>query len=102
MVADHILADEHVNAACLFTKVDVGVRNLGIVRDRSLSAQFPIISEASINAHVPMGYVRRLIRRAVNLHPCAATVPDTRPLATVRSEERRVGKECRSRWSPYH
>ena len=20
----------------------------------------------------------------------------------VRSEERRVGKECRSRWSPYH
>ena len=23
-------------------------------------------------------------------------------LATSRSEERRVGKECRSRWSPYH
>src|SRR2546425_5706367 len=22
--------------------------------------------------------------------------------ADVRSEERRVGKECRSRWSPYH
>ena len=22
--------------------------------------------------------------------------------APVRSEERRVGKECRSRWSPYH
>ena len=21
---------------------------------------------------------------------------------TTRSEERRVGKECRSRWSPYH
>ena len=20
----------------------------------------------------------------------------------IRSEERRVGKECRSRWSPYH
>src|SRR5256884_4439558 len=43
--------------------------------------------------------------------------PDTRPLTGVqnptlgtpgirhgywRSEERRVGKECRSRWSPYH
>src|SRR5260370_27581445 len=25
--------------------------------------------------------------------------PSPRP---VRSEERRVGKECRSRWSPYH
>src|SRR2546430_4450313 len=23
-------------------------------------------------------------------------------LLTMRSEERRVGKECRSRWSPYH
>ena len=23
-------------------------------------------------------------------------------IAGVRSEERRVGKECRSRWSPYH
>ena len=28
-----------------------------------------------------------------------------KPVATTslcRSEERRVGKECRSRWSPYH
>src|SRR6266480_6790066 len=24
------------------------------------------------------------------------------PYRTERSEERRVGKECRSRWSPYH
>jgi len=24
------------------------------------------------------------------------------PSPTIRSEERRVGKECRSRWSPYH
>ena len=24
------------------------------------------------------------------------------PGAKSRSEERRVGKECRSRWSPYH
>ena len=23
-------------------------------------------------------------------------------LYQIRSEERRVGKECRSRWSPYH
>ena len=27
-------------------------------------------------------------------------LPDV--LLHVRSEERRVGKECRSRWSPYH
>src|SRR3712207_9201636 len=28
--------------------------------------------------------------------------PQPRVPAGVRSEERRVGKECRSRWSPYH
>ena len=29
-------------------------------------------------------------------------VTESRPHAHRRSEERRVGKECRSRWSPYH
>ena len=29
-------------------------------------------------------------------------VLDKNGLPTKRSEERRVGKECRSRWSPYH
>ena len=28
-------------------------------------------------------------------------IGDTR-LLVMRSEERRVGKECRARWSPYH
>ena len=28
--------------------------------------------------------------------------PLTDPAEEYRSEERRVGKECRSRWSPYH
>src|SRR5260370_15074993 len=27
---------------------------------------------------------------------------DARSRGAIRSEERRVGKECRSRWSPYH
>src|SRR3712207_6900858 len=34
-----------------------------------------------------------------------ARAPDAPPVDTelrARSEERRVGKECRSRWSPYH
>src|SRR5215203_6726998 len=30
------------------------------------------------------------------------TVKDVRYAVRARSEERRVGKECRSRWSPYH
>src|SRR5712671_4995863 len=33
-----------------------------------------------------------------NVHMPERTNPELR----TRSEERRVGKECRSRWSPYH
>ena len=36
---------------------------------------------------------------AVELEPYPASVLLARQ---NRSEERRVGKECRSRWSPYH
>ena len=32
----------------------------------------------------------------------AAIVPIYNMITQLRSEERRVGKECRSRWSPYH
>ena len=30
------------------------------------------------------------------------TIVDADTVQPTRSEERRVGKECRSRWSPYH
>ena len=46
------------------------------------------------------GYVApMIIQRALDI-----AVPDKnmRLLFSLRSEERRVGKECRSRWSPYH
>src|SRR2546427_9440897 len=39
---------------------------------------------------------RRSRARPPALPPARAAPPRT------RSEERRVGKECRSRWSPYH
>src|SRR6266849_1602847 len=32
----------------------------------------------------------------------ASLTPDYGEGVRARSEERRVGKECRSRWSPYH
>ena len=41
-----------------------------------------------------------------NTHTCPVCtgMPGSLPVLNkqVRSEERRVGKECRSRWSPYH
>ena len=42
---------------------------------------------ADINADFPQWYTDVVIKTG---------------LADYRSEERRVGKECRSRWSPYH
>ena len=49
------------------------------------------------------------IKRAENLIASLTGVLSARVVVTplgevseVRSEERRVGKECRSRWSPYH
>src|SRR2546425_10341422 len=38
------------------------------------------------------------LRRRVN----ATKWPEREWVPDSRSEERRVGKECRSRWSPYH
>ena len=33
---------------------------------------------------------------------CMQFFSSDKRLQEIRSEERRVGKECRSRWSPYH
>ena len=41
-----------------------------------------------------------LINGLMNRKSLART--SAQPGKTQRSEERRVGKECRSRWSPYH
>ena len=43
------------------------------------------------------------IERAASLADVRDNIVDFKDgYETVRSEERRVGKECRSRWSPYH
>ena len=51
--------------------------------------------------------MRELIKGRVSPYYCTETemlfLDDTfSVLKKLRSEERRVGKECRSRWSPYH
>src|SRR3989441_12876484 len=56
------------------------------------------------------GRVEPLVRRLVvplvgggRKHPVAPNaLRDHAAPVSARSEERRVGKECRSRWSPYH
>ena len=45
------------------------------------------------------GDMLRLLERIVNMD---SFTTDAQDVDQLRSEERRVGKECRSRWSPYH
>src|SRR3712207_8133024 len=61
-------------------------------RIRGIEAQFDWAHEGLVPAPVDAGAVLFLISRAQG----TLDGPD------LRSEERRVGKECRSRWSPYH
>ena len=42
------------------------------------------------------------IDHVASLHDHGGIVTDASGRPMTRSEERRVGKECRSRWSPYH
>src|SRR5574344_2894202 len=57
------------------------------------SGTFYLIGATTANPYL---YVNKAIRSRCHLL-------EVKPLSiNERSEERRVGKECRSRWSPYH
>src|SRR2546422_5812465 len=59
--------------------------------------------EAVAKSGLEDAYIRLVVTRGVGdlgLDPRKCATPSV--ICIVRSEERRVGKECRSRWSPYH
>ena len=57
----------------------------------------------NIKSPVKLFFIALCISTAVEISQYVPSgSPDTVWLNVCRSEERRVGKECRSRWSPYH
>src|SRR3970040_344400 len=64
---------------------------------------FPLVLRSVLLKRLPMVRVQNSSRlrgngsAALQRNMCIVFMENTRP----RSEERRVGKECRSRWSPY-
>ena len=42
------------------------------------------------------------VKVLTGVHRCGKSTILKMIMEKLRSEERRVGKECRSRWSPYH
>src|SRR5256885_13207107 len=59
------------------------------------------IAEAVLIAGLQLFLIAGVMRPLESLFP-AERWSDRRLTTVDRSEERRVGKECRSRWSPYH
>src|SRR3989449_8774347 len=70
----------------------LAARELGLTltsRNNGGASEVPL---AGVPVKAATEYLRRLIGLGHRVAICEQ----------VRSEERRVGKECRSRWSPYH
>src|ERR1044072_3642978 len=72
----------------------VGVGVYAIVRRRAVRVEYETPHRARGGGESLDAVAGRAVRQRIR--GCA------RGLAETRSEERRVGKECRSRWSPYH
>src|SRR3712207_9223997 len=81
------------------------VNNAGVIRDNMLFKMTEVDWDVVMNVHLRGAF---LMTRAVQKHMIDArwgrivNLSSTSALGNRRSEERRVGKECRSRWSPYH
>jgi len=74
----------------------VGERLVRLVRDVGLEARVGIADGRTAARVASYGDAR------VTIVPAGADAASLASAPLDRSEERRVGKECRSRWSPYH
>src|SRR2546422_2410166 len=90
-------------------------RPLALIDGRTYAAIWPYVEVTRTEAFDKQGNVVRLATPEVTTEQRLFIVRDDgvvfgddgdKPFADlgleIRSEERRVGKECRSRWSPYH
>ena len=66
----------------------------------AIQAEYPKANCTSRYVPKPSSFPACYIHEIDNYRPIEATQLDFEDVQ--RSEERRVGKECRSRWSPYH
>src|SRR3989449_8384932 len=91
-----------------FFQAEDGIRDVAVTGVQTCA--LPILSVAppgllpSATVMVPLTPVATLPRASSARSFTAGVIcwPATVVPGCVRSEERRVGKECRSRWSPYH
>ena len=83
----------------------VSARALSCCQHRTRLPQEHAIScvRTCVSEGTPIGHEQRHGRATLSAQVRRTCVQHRRPESVEqRSEERRVGKECRSRWSPYH
>src|SRR2546423_15175367 len=103
-----ILVEAEMRSSCLdYAMSLITARALPDVRDGLKPAQRRILVAMNDLNLAPGRGFRKCAKIAGdtsgNYHPHGeAVVYPTLVRLAQRSEERRVGKECRSRWSPYH
>ena len=85
---EEFTAEESVVLSRFFTNLDLPVFGLVNLPEVVKGALFARYSRSAKS-------LRRLLLDEFVADPDSG-------IETIRSEERRVGKECRSRWSPYH
>src|SRR2546430_7918166 len=95
-----------------FFQAEDGIRDLTVTGVQTCA--LPILLRESVNWIVMLLTPSALVEviesmpaivlnwRSSGVATAEAIVSGLAPGRFARSEERRVGKECRSRWSPYH
>src|SRR3712207_6896458 len=93
-----------------FFQAEDGIRDIGVTGVQTCA--LPILAARAGTDGVirPVDLVSGATQRATSAGSALAVLAPGLPAPVVeaaremvcRSEERRVGKECRSRWSPYH
>src|SRR2546430_11732767 len=101
---------ERVSGCRFFFQAEDGIRDLTVTGVQTCA--LPIFSKASATqragraGRTAPGYCIRLWPAREDRLLADFELPEVRRVdlcgTVLRSEERRVGKECRSRWSPYH
>src|SRR2546430_3739210 len=105
------VASERVRDYIFFFQAEDGIRDLTVTGVQTCALPiFPWIharanprdeqdrDDPDAQHHAPAG---RDVEERID-EPERERREDEAPREAARSEERRVGKECRSRWSPYH
>src|SRR3712207_7317908 len=94
-----------------FFQAEDGIRDIGVTGVQTCA--LPILASVVISRAPPSASVAASVvspapaSTRVTVQPSGASAAPSCLLRKssknlTRSEERRVGKECRSRWSPYH